>query len=228
MYFCQKDIQSERHPVSSRWVFMINAWYVPLFDQFVPGVDLQWLVRSRCVVTFVEPEYLSRMLVWMRISTSGTARLILKSSRWRRSDRESSLLTSYWSQSTLSSRWFGGPWKFELPCKVLLYLHSYQSEVKMQTNQHERHREADTQVLQMSAVRKTCHFIPPRMYDEWSVCPSIRPICTRCCFTMTSKIQVCSNFRWVCVFITNQHERYREADSQVLQMTAVSPQFKKN
>ena len=32
------------------------------------------------------------------------------------------------------------------------------------------------------------------IYDKNSVGPSIRPICTRCCFTMTDMIQVCSNF----------------------------------
>ena len=31
------------------------------------------------------------------------------------------------------------------------------------------------------------------IYDKHSVGLSIRPICTRCCFTMTKKIQVCSN-----------------------------------
>ena len=30
--------------------------------------------------------------------------------------------------------------------------------------------------------------------DKYSVGPSILPICTRCCFTMTNMIQVCSNF----------------------------------
>ena len=32
------------------------------------------------------------------------------------------------------------------------------------------------------------------IYDKYLVGPSIRPICTRCCFTMTDMIQVCSNF----------------------------------
>jgi hypothetical protein len=37
--------------------------------------------------------------------------------------------------------------------------------------------------------------IPASIYDKYSVYPSIRPICTRCCCTMTNMIQVCSNFR---------------------------------
>jgi hypothetical protein len=36
--------------------------------------------------------------------------------------------------------------------------------------------------------------IPASVHDRKSVGPSIRPICTRCCFTMMSMIQVCSNF----------------------------------
>jgi len=32
------------------------------------------------------------------------------------------------------------------------------------------------------------------VYDKHSVGPSIRTICTRCCFTMTDMIQVCSSF----------------------------------
>ena len=33
------------------------------------------------------------------------------------------------------------------------------------------------------------------LFDRYSVGPSIRPICTRRCFTMTNMVQVCSNFR---------------------------------
>ena len=36
-----------------------------------------------------------------------------------------------------------------------------------------------------------------------SVGPSIRPICTRCCFTMTGMIKVCSNFRCARVSVKN-------------------------
>ena len=38
-------------------------------------------------------------------------------------------------------------------------------------------------------------------YDKYSVDLSIRPICTRCCLTMTDMIQVCSNFHCARVFI---------------------------
>jgi hypothetical protein len=38
---------------------MINARWVHLFDESVPDADLQGLIRSRCVVISVEPEYLS-------------------------------------------------------------------------------------------------------------------------------------------------------------------------
>ena len=41
--------------------------------------------------------------------------------------------------------------------------------------------------------------------DEHSVGPSIRPLCTKCCFTMTNTIQVCSNFDRAGVFIINIH-----------------------
>ena len=37
--------------------------------------------------------------------------------------------------------------------------------------------------------------IAASVYDKYSVGPSIRPVCTKCCFTMTNMIQVCSNFR---------------------------------
>ena len=41
---------------------------------------------------------------------------------------------------------------------------------------------------------KTKDLIAASSYDKCSVGPSIRPICTRCCFTMTNMIQVCGNF----------------------------------
>jgi hypothetical protein len=37
--------------------------------------------------------------------------------------------------------------------------------------------------------------IAASLCDKYSVCPSFRPICTRCCFTMTYMFQVCGNFR---------------------------------
>jgi len=41
------------------------------------------------------------------------------------------------------------------------------------------------------------------IHDRLSVGPSIQPICTRCCFTMTNMVQMCSNFHRVRVFVTN-------------------------
>ena len=38
--------------------------------------------------------------------------------------------------------------------------------------------------------------------DEYTVDPSIRPICTKYCLSMTNIIQVCSNFHWSRVCIT--------------------------
>ena len=37
--------------------------------------------------------------------------------------------------------------------------------------------------------------IAASIYYEHSVCPSIRPICTSCCFSLTIMFQVCRNFR---------------------------------
>ena len=39
--------------------------------------------------------------------------------------------------------------------------------------------------------------------DEYSAGPSVRPACTRCCFTMPNMIQVSSNFHKARVFIIN-------------------------
>ena len=39
--------------------------------------------------------------------------------------------------------------------------------------------------------------------NEYWICASIRPMCTRCCFTITRLIKLCSNFRWARVFIRN-------------------------
>ena len=41
------------------------------------------------------------------------------------------------------------------------------------------------------------------IYDKHSVGPFIRPVCTRCCFTMTNMIKVCSNFLCARLFIMN-------------------------
>jgi hypothetical protein len=57
------------------------------------------------------------------------------------------------------------------------------------------------QKLFVSAVRKdvklqgAANLIAAGVYVKYSVGPSIRPICTRCCFTMTYIIQVCSHIQ---------------------------------
>ena len=55
----QSRIQSWR-------VFMINTRTFHLLDRFVLSGVLQWLIRYRCVVTLVETEYWSWILVRMR------------------------------------------------------------------------------------------------------------------------------------------------------------------
>ena len=42
--------------------------------------------------------------------------------------------------------------------------------------------------------RPSRNSIAASIYDKYWAGPSIRPICTRCCFTMTRMIQACSNF----------------------------------
>ena len=49
-------------------------------------------------------------------------------------------------------------------------------------------------LLQTSFATKLTDLIAESIYDCHSVGPSIRPFCTRCYFTMTDMIQVCSNF----------------------------------
>ena len=44
---------------------------------------------------------------------------------------------------------------------------------------------------------------PACIYDEYSIGPSIRLICTRCCFKMTDMIQLRSSFHWGRVFVIN-------------------------
>ena len=47
------------------------------------------------------------------------------------------------------------------------------------------------------------------IHDQYSVGPSIRPICTRSCFKMTNMIQVCSNFHGSRVFdINNRRDEF--------------------
>ena len=43
--------------------------------------------------------------------------------------------------------------------------------------------------------RFATNLTPVSIYDKYSAGPSIRPICTRCCLTMTDVIQACGNFR---------------------------------
>ena len=45
--------------------------------------------------------------------------------------------------------------------------------------------------------------IAASIYNIHSVGPSVRPVCTRCCFRMTNMIQACSKFRWARIFISN-------------------------
>ena len=58
------------------------------------------------------------------------------------------------------------------------------------------HRRANTRtrVLHTWTHDPTLDLISECIYDKCSVGPSIRPICTRCCFAMTNMIRVCSNF----------------------------------
>ena len=44
-----------------------------------------------------------------------------------------------------------------------------------------------------------------RIDDKYSVRPSNQPICTRCCYTMTTVIQICSNCFCGRVFVINTH-----------------------
>ena len=48
--------------------------------------------------------------------------------------------------------------------------------------------------------------IAVRIYDNYSVGLSFRPICTRCCFTTTYLIQVCSKFHRVQVFVIHTRQ----------------------
>ena len=48
--------------------------------------------------------------------------------------------------------------------------------------------------LWWSCGRQVVGLIAASIYDKHSVGPSIRLICTRCCFRMTNVIQMCSNF----------------------------------
>ena len=67
-----------------------------------------------------------------------------------------------------------------------------------------------TQVtLEQIPVAETPDLMPASVYDECSVGPSFRSICSRWCFSMTNMIQVginfrsCTYFRWARVCSTN-------------------------
>jgi len=47
------------------------------------------------------------------------------------------------------------------------------------------------------------HLVAASTYHKHSVGPSIRPVCTRCCFTRTNMIQVSSKFHCARMFIIN-------------------------
>ena len=65
----------------------------------------------------------------------------------------------------------------------------------------ERERARAHQVGGSESIGAGLDLIASGIYDEYSVGPSIRPICTRCCLTMTHMIQVCSNFHSARVLI---------------------------
>ena len=59
-----------------------------------------------------------------------------------------------------------------------------------------------------SLDRRACHttqsdkkMLLRRIFEMNMTCSSTRPICTRCCQTMTNMIQACVNFYWARVFI---------------------------
>ena len=63
------------------------------------------------------------------------------------------------------------------------------------TSWHTRHRPSlpPTVRVRLSIIH-TADLIAARIYDKYPIGPSIRPICTRCCFTMTDTIQVRGKF----------------------------------
>ena len=56
-----------------------------------------------------------------------------------------------------------------------------------------RHSEREGGRKRERGREKGRDMIAASVYDKDSVGPSIRPGCTRCCFTMTNTIQVCNN-----------------------------------
>ena len=61
----------------------------------------------------------------------------------------------------------------------------------------------ETKESKRSRDRERPNLTAASTHGIYSVDPSIRPICTRCCFTMTHMIQVCGNFHCARVFITD-------------------------
>jgi hypothetical protein len=62
--------------------------------------------------------------------------------------------------------------------------------------ERERHRERERGVPSTLKIAAS-------VYQRYSVRPSIRPVCTRCCFTTTNMIQLCGDFHRGPVFIIN-------------------------
>ena len=85
--------------------------------------------------------------------------------------------------------------------------------------------------LYKRSVGTQSDLIAASIYDEYSTGPSIRPICTRCCLTMTNVIQVCSNFHSARVFIANtrpdeitwRSERTRPSSGRRIRTEAPTP-----
>ena len=62
---------------------------------------------------------------------------------------------------------------------------------RLEINKDEEGRSVSSAPLSRS---EPSDLIAAIIYDKYSVHPSIRPICTKCCFPMTNMNQVCSNF----------------------------------
>ena len=95
----------------------------------------------------------------------------------------------------------GGAERFHVSCGHGYHLHSntelcyLQGEIccrRLDIAQHPLESKGVVETKYVS-VRNQGDFIEVSVYDKRSVGPSIRPVCTRCCLTMTDMIQVCSN-----------------------------------
>jgi len=62
---------------------------------------------------------------------------------------------------------------------------------------------AKARILPWRSPAASRDLLAASIYDKCSVGPSVRPIWTRYCFTMTNMIKVCSNCRCARVFIIN-------------------------